>query len=323
MTWQESGPAGGVVVRCSGLRSSPRRVVLSVVDKQLTWLGSDHKSFLVFLGPGLGRHARPARPRDTMSFALPAVPPCTIAEEGPGLPLREFDRNYRAAARPVVIRNATRFSSAAYRVRTTIPALVDAVGEALVTLSSANAFSYGRRKATVAQYLKEALGPEAQAAWAADDDGAAASLFYWFGEHGQEVRSLVSAYPLPSYASPGALTFASVAASGDSAAAASEPPALSFGVGPDGSGVPFHFHNDGFSEVLHGAKFWLLYPHRPPRFRENATSVSWLRHDYPQLGAHERPHECLIGPGDLLYFPKGWWHAIVNVGETVFMSTFL
>ena len=38
---------------------------------------------------------------------------------------------------------------------------------------------------------------------------------------------------------------------------------------------------------------------------------------------HERPLECLIGPGDLLYFPKGWWHAIVNVGECVFMSTFL
>ena len=74
---------------------------------------------------------------------------------------------------------------------------------------------------------------------------------------------------------------------------------------------------------MHGAKRWLLYPHKPPRFRENATSVSWLRHDYPQLTASERPYECTIGPGDLLYFPKGWWHAIINVGTTVFMSTFL
>ena len=144
---------------------------------------------------------------------------------------------------------------------------------------------------------------------------------------GAELAALTSSYPLPRYATPGArLAFAAVASDGSAAEAAetrTEPPALSFGVGPDGSGVPFHFHNDGFSEVLHGAKHWLLYRHKPPRFRENATSVSWMKHDYPQLRRRERPFECLIGPGDLLYFPKGWWHAIVNVGETVFMSVFL
>ena len=100
-------------------------------------------------------------------------------------------------------------------------------------------------------------------------------------------------------------------------------PALSFGLAADGSGVPFHFHNDGFSEVMHGAKRWLLYPERPPRFDENATSTSWLREEYPRLSRSERPHECVIHPGDLLYFPKAWWHATVNIGATVFMSTFL
>ena len=256
-------------------------------------------------------------------------PRCNIAIEGATLPVRDFDRLYRATSQPVVIRNATFHSSADYRARTTIPALVESVGEASVTLSSANAFSYGRRKMSVAQYLSEALGPDARAAWAADADGMAANLFYWFGEHGEELKALISGYPLPRYARPGALlSFAAVASSGSAAASPSAaptdaPPALSFGVGPDGSGVPFHFHNDGFSEVLHGAKHWLLYPQKPPRFRENATSVSWLLNDYPQLSWRERPYECHIGPGDLLYFPKGWWHAIVNVGETVFMSTFL
>ena len=37
--------------------------------------------------------------------------------------------------------------------------------------------------------------------------------------------------------------------------------------------------------------------------RENAPSVSWLRHDYPHLSSRERPYECTIYPGDLLYFP--------------------
>jgi hypothetical protein len=263
-----------------------------------------------------------------MSYAVPSTR-CTVAEESADLPVREFNRRYRAASRPVVIRNATRHSSAHYRARTTISALVEEFGDAEVTLSSANAFSYGRRKLSVAKYFEEALGPAAQAAWAAaaDDDSAAASMFYWFGEHGDEVQSLISQYPLPRYAQPSSLlSFAATAAGGAAGlgqAVPTEPPALSFGVGPDGSGVPFHFHNDGFSEVLHGAKYWLLYPHKPPRFRENATSVSWLRQDYPLLSRSERPLECLIGPGDLLYFPNGFWHAIVNVGETVFMSTFL
>ena len=200
-----------------------------------------------------------------------------------------------------------------------------------MTLSSANAFSYGRRRISVAEHLDEALGSGAAAAWdrAADDDGAAASQYYWFGEHGTELDTLTSRYPLPRYTFPAP----AAAASSFLLASASSPwqppptmsaPALSFGVGPDGSGVPFHFHADGFSEVLHGAKHWLLYPHKPPRFRENATSVSWLRHDLPALKASEQPRECVIFPGDLLYFPNGWWHAIVNRGDpTVFMSTFL
>ena len=263
-----------------------------------------------------------------MSFALPGAPGCTVAKEGVTLSVRDFDRHYRSASLPVVIRNATLKSTADYRRRTRIAALLDEVGQARVTLSSANAFSYGRKKMSVSEYFAEALGEEAKANWvaAADDDGAAAGMYYWFGEHGPELTALTSSYPLPRYANPSArLSFADVAADGaaSGADAPTEPPALSFGVGPDGSGVPFHFHNDGFSEVLHGHKYWLLYPQRPPRFRENATSVAWLKHDYPLLHADERPLTCLIGPGDLLYFPKGWWHAVVNVGETVFMSTFL
>ena len=270
-----------------------------------------------------------------------ASPICTVAVEGPDLPTRDFDRRYRSAHQPVVIRNATVSSSAAFRALTTIPALLEAFGSARVTLSSANAHSYGRKKVDLATYLAAALGDEAKAAWAvaADDDEAAARQFYWFGEHGEELASLTSRYPLPRYARPGALlAFATFDADargseggggggGDPTAVTpplSHQPALSFGVGPDGSGVPFHFHADGFSEVLHGSKHWLLYRDQPPRFRANATSVSWLKHDYPLLRPSERPLECTIWPGDLLYFPHGWYHAIVNRGDpTVFMSTFL
>ena len=151
----------------------------------------------------------------------------------------------------------------------------------------------------------------------------------WFGEHGDELQPLLKRYPLPLYTYPApSLTEPLLAAVGTAGTSHASPPrnepALSFGVAPGGSGVPFHFHNDGFSEVLHGAKRWLFYPHRPPRLRANATSVSWVRVEKPLLRSGEMPIECTIYPGDLLYFPKGWWHAIINVGNpTVFMSTFL
>ena len=78
------------------------------------------------------------------------------------------------------------------------------------------------------------------------------------------------------------------------------------------------------SRKCSGAKQWFLCTDKPPRFRANATSVSWLKHDYPLLTPSERPFECTIWPGDLLYFPHGWYHAIINRGDpTVFMSVFL
>ncbi len=138
------------------------------------------------------------------------------------------------------------------------------------------------------------------------------------------MQPLLDAYPLPKYATPDAcLVRGAFSARGRASSSACTRPALSFGVAADGSGVPFHFHNDGFSESLHGRKLWLLYPDEPPRFHANMTSASWLRLEHPLLHAHERPSRCVIAPGDLLYFPKGWWHATVNVGTSVFMSTFL
>lgn len=269
---------------------------------------------------------------------------CTVAQEPADLPPANFDSLYRYTNTPVVIRNATLSATAQFRALTQMDALAANYGDALVTLSSANAFSYGRKRERVRVYLDSL--PLAAEAWRraidSDDDQAAAQTFYWFGEHSSELQSLLDLYPLPRYVRPAMRSLEPRHSSGYALgsllglATAAAPlvrsvtleekgtPALSFGVAPNQSGVPFHFHNDGFSEVLHGMKRWLFYPNRPPRFRENATSASWLRHDYPRLPRSERPQECVVGPGDLLYFPNGWWHAIINEGDAVvFMSTFL
>ncbi|XP_058510081.1 jmjC domain-containing protein 8 isoform X2 [Solea solea] len=95
------------------------------------------------------------------------------------------------------------------------------------------------------------------------------------------------------------------------------------GNGP-GTGVPFHWHGPGFSEVIYGRKRWFLSPpDKEPHFHPNHTTLSWLRDIYPSLPEDEAPLDCTIGPGEVLYFPDRWWHATLNLDTSVFISTFL
>ncbi|XP_059717172.1 jmjC domain-containing protein 8 isoform X1 [Haemorhous mexicanus] len=91
-----------------------------------------------------------------------------------------------------------------------------------------------------------------------------------------------------------------------------------------GSGVPFHWHGPGFSEVIFGRKRWFLYPpDRTPHFHPNESTLAWLQHTYPTLPPAQRPLECTLRPGEVLYFPDRWWHATLNLDTSVFISTFL
>uniref|UniRef100_A0A8B9N0J0 Jumonji domain containing 8 n=2 Tax=Accipitrinae TaxID=8955 RepID=A0A8B9N0J0_9AVES len=101
-------------------------------------------------------------------------------------------------------------------------------------------------------------------------------------------------------------------------------PAYSFGIAGSGSGVPFHWHGPGYSEVIFGRKRWFLYPpDKTPHFHPNETTLAWLHRTYPALPLAERPLECTLRPGEVLYFPDRWWHATLNLDTSVFISTFL
>ncbi|NWI87486.1 JMJD8 protein, partial [Pitta sordida] len=50
---------------------------------------------------------------------------------------------------------------------------------------------------------------------------------------------------------------------------------------------------------------------------------AWLQHTYPTLPPAQRPLECTLRPGEVLYFPDRWWHATLNLDTSVFISTFL
>eukprot|EP00754_Rhynchopus_humris_P051437 Rhum_TRINITY_DN9550_c0_g3::Rhum_TRINITY_DN9550_c0_g3_i1::g.34042::m.34042 len=102
--------------------------------------------------------------------------------------------------------------------------------------------------------------------------------------------------------------------------------AYSFGIGASGTGVPFHTHGGVFNEVLYGRKrWWLKAPGREPPFHPDMSALQWTYTHYPQVANESREgiQECVIGPGEFIYVPGQWHHSTLNIGDTVFMATFL
>ena len=170
-----------------------------------------------------------------------------------------------------------------------------------VTLASSNTFSHDTRETTFGAYLASVVDRPVQL----EDE--ARATFYMFGDSRDEAWEALSArYPKPPHL-------------------AKTDGAPSFGVGGRWSGVPMHLHGGGWSHVIHGRKLWWLYPRGvEPRFSELQTSLQYATHVLPKLSPDKRPpHACVIGPGELLYFPDRWMHGTLNLDAfNVFMSVF-
>jgi hypothetical protein len=103
-------------------------------------------------------------------------------------------------------------------------------GNATVTVSSANTFSHSSRNDELQEYI-DSFSVRDPSTERANES------FYLFGPHGAfspRLKGLVEQYTPPPFAGKGA-TF-------------------SFGIGADATGIPFHIHGHGFSEVIHGSK---------------------------------------------------------------------
>eukprot|EP00808_Paulinella_micropora_P014250 g27302.t1 len=216
--------------------------------------------------------------------------PCTI-ERVSSISVETFFRKY-ASKKAVIVEG---MDNTAFSKLTSPEQLREDYGDTIVTLASANIYSNGKKEERLATYLESCQQP-VNATQTADD------TWYFFGDHGQELADLISNYQVSPYSTNGR---------------------RSFGIGAHHSGVPFHFHGPAFSEVFHGAKRWFVYPSGiNPIKDKDISAVQWVEQVYPKLSESEKPLECVIGPGELLYFPDGWYHATFNLGLTVFMSDF-
>jgi Cupin-like domain len=189
-----------------------------------------------------------------------------------------------------------------------------------VTISSSNSLSQHKRNVLLSDYLDHVWNAmETPLPQSAND------TWYLFGEtYSAEWQALLSRHALPPCTS-----------------CTKETVAVSFGIGNAGSGVSWHTHGPGFSESLHGAKHWVLYPPSivttindtigggarqsnltSPIFHDkDQSSRQWMHDIYPYI--EPKPWQCTIMPNEALYFPHAWWHATINLDRyTAFVSTF-
>ncbi|KGL76755.1 JmjC domain-containing protein 8, partial [Tinamus guttatus] len=190
----------------------------------------------------------------------------------------------------------------AFRALCTKDKLLAAFGERPVRLSTANTYSYRKVDLPFQEYVEHLLKPQDPTALGSD-------TLYFFGDNNFTDTRLWAPCVL-----------AAVCLGKEGSPAAPLCPG-------SGSGVPFHWHGPGYSEVIFGRKRWFLYPpDKAPHFHPNETTLAWLQHTYPTLPPEERPLETQWERRSLpqvLYFPDRWWHATLNLDTSVFISTFL
>lgn len=181
-----------------------------------------------------------------------------------------------------------------------------------VRLSSSNSYSSHRRTISLTQYLQEAIVEHDLSNKVAKKSN---ETWYLFGEtFSDEWKRLLDHFILPPCQK-----------------CTREFSSLSFGLGGYASGVQWHFHGPGFSEVIHGSKHWILFPPTYSKddipFYDNPfyTSFLWMEEIYETLSLEkkEQLYQCSLRAGEMIYFPDSWHHATINTGYyNVFVSTF-
>ena len=130
-----------------------------------------------------------------------------------------------------------------------------------VRLSSSNSYSSHRRTISLTQYLQEAIVEHDLSNKVAKKSN---KTWYLFGEtFSDEWKRLLDHFILPPCQK-----------------CTREFSSLSFGLGGFASGVQWHFHGPGFSEVIHGSKHWILFPPTYSKddipFYDNPSYTSFL-----------------------------------------------
>lgn len=94
-------------------------------------------------------------------------------------------------------------------------------------------------------------------------------------------------------------------------------------LGGSGSGFPFHQHGEAVLQLLTGRKRWWLLDGAqipPSGYRYDMSQLQWVQYVLPKLHVPPqvgKPSTCTQEPGEVMYVPDSFWHATLNIGETL------
>jgi len=97
-----------------------------------------------------------------------------------------------------------------------------------------------------------------------------------------------------------------------------------FWMGPKGTLTPFHHDmtNNLLVQVMGRKRVILIAPWELPRVRNHVHVFSEITLDELRKGEGELPDsvECVIGPGEAVFLPVGWWHHVEALDVSISMS---
>ncbi|XP_074053180.1 jmjC domain-containing protein 8 isoform X2 [Macrotis lagotis] len=164
--------------------------------------------------------------------------PCTVDRRAE-LTYADFIRQY-AFSRPVILQRLT--NNSLFRDLCSREKLLAEFGAARIRLSTANTHSYHKVDLPFQDYVEQLLRPQ-------DPRSLGNDTLYFFGDNNfTEWGRLLRHYSPPPFRLLGTTA------------------AYSFGIAGIGSGVPFHWHGPGYSEVIFGRKRRgpIFTPTKPP-----------------------------------------------------------
>ena len=97
-------------------------------------------------------------------------------------------------------------------------------------------------------------------------------------------------------------------------------------MGPSKSGSSFHVDpncNFAWNATVHGRKKWIMYPPHvtPPAVNDHVSLVEWfVKHYHEDHESKSKRLECVTRAGELMYVPRGWWHAVLNLEFSIALT---